>query len=59
MAIAIKQIEAERALSHGVIDVDDELQDMNAAGDTAYKGAGTTTPYQYQNGLGSSPYQQV
>jgi hypothetical protein len=58
MAIAVKQIEAERALSHGVI-VDDELNELNPAGDTAYKGAGSTAPYPYQNGLSSSPYQQV
>jgi hypothetical protein len=58
MAIAIKEIEAERALSAGVVEREDELDTLDPNGDTSYKGA-NTAPYTYQGGIRSSPYQPV
>ena len=60
MNIAIKQIEAERALSQSALEGDDELDNLHpAGGDTSYKGGAAATPYRYQGGSQSSPYQQV
>jgi hypothetical protein len=60
MAVAIKEIEAERAMSQGIIEGDDELDNLNPTySNTAYKGANKAAPYPYQGGSRASPYQQV
>ncbi|KAN0094098.1 hypothetical protein V8E51_017282 [Hyaloscypha variabilis] len=60
MNIAIKQIEAERALSHSALEGEDELDTLNPAdGDTSYKGGPAASPYRYQGGAQSAPYQPV
>jgi hypothetical protein len=60
MAVAIKDIEAERALSGGVVDGEDEMDNLHPINeaDTSYKGA-NTAPYSYQGGARSSPYRPV
>lgn len=49
MAIAIKQIEAERSIHGGTIEGDDELDTLNPINghNTSYKGSNVTTPYSY------------
>jgi hypothetical protein len=60
MAIAIKDIEAERALSGGVVEVEDEMDNLHPINeaDTSYNGA-NTAPYSYRGDARSSPYQPV
>ena len=61
MGIAIKVIEAERAMQEGVIEGDEELDTLNSmnGGDTSYKGVNATAPYSYQGGARPSAYQPI
>ena len=62
MAIAIKEIEAERAVSQG----DEEQLGMlrphkhaTGTGDTSYQGIATTAPYAHQVAVGSPTYEHA
>lgn len=61
MVIAIKAIEAERAMQEGVIEGDEELDTLNSmnGGDTSYKGVNAAAPYSYQGGARPSAYQPI
>jgi hypothetical protein len=62
MVIAVKVIEAERAMQEGVVEGDEELDTLNSmnGGDTSYKGVNAAAaPYPYQGGARPSAYQPI